>query len=216
MKRSSLLVQWVEDPVLSLLWIGWLLWCRFCPWPGNILVSQAWLKIIIIINKMKRRHGVCEEPRRRASWLHLLGHPSQCSLCRCCLGAVQFRDYQPPVSRPLSFPASVLRRVTDTERWTANFLCLFQTSRLTQWSRPIRRHDPRDRSNLKPGCSVFLLGKFLKTSWASCFIVSKRILWNVWALNLFGGWNVLSCGNFIVVGTAFSHYHWTVFKGPLN
>ena len=25
----------VKDPALSLLWLGWLLWYRFNPWPGN-------------------------------------------------------------------------------------------------------------------------------------------------------------------------------------
>ena len=29
---SSLVVQWVEDPALSLQWLGTLLWCRFDPW----------------------------------------------------------------------------------------------------------------------------------------------------------------------------------------
>ena len=32
---SSLVVQWVKDQVLSLLWLGLLLWHRFVPWHGN-------------------------------------------------------------------------------------------------------------------------------------------------------------------------------------
>ena len=30
---SSLVTQWVKDPVLSLLWLGLLLWRGFDPWP---------------------------------------------------------------------------------------------------------------------------------------------------------------------------------------
>ena len=39
---SSLVAQWVKDPVLSLLWPESLLWCRFNPWPGNFNMLQAW------------------------------------------------------------------------------------------------------------------------------------------------------------------------------
>lgn len=42
--RSSLVGQhWVKDPVLSLLQLGSLLWCRFHPWPRNY-VQRAWPK----------------------------------------------------------------------------------------------------------------------------------------------------------------------------
>ena len=33
--QSSLVAQWVKDPVLSLLWLWLLLWCGFDPWPTN-------------------------------------------------------------------------------------------------------------------------------------------------------------------------------------
>ena len=33
--RSSLVAQWVKDPVLSLQWLRSLLWRGFNPWPGN-------------------------------------------------------------------------------------------------------------------------------------------------------------------------------------
>ena len=29
------MAQWVKDLVLSRLWLGSLLWCRFDPWPGK-------------------------------------------------------------------------------------------------------------------------------------------------------------------------------------
>ena len=31
----------VKDLVLSLLWLGSLLWCRFDPWPGNFCMQRA-------------------------------------------------------------------------------------------------------------------------------------------------------------------------------
>ena len=34
---SSLVVQKVKDPLFSLQWLGVLLWCRFNPWPGELL-----------------------------------------------------------------------------------------------------------------------------------------------------------------------------------
>ena len=39
------MVQWVKDPVLSLLW------CRLDPWPGNFYMLKVWLKIKIKIKK---------------------------------------------------------------------------------------------------------------------------------------------------------------------
>ena len=42
--RSSLAALWVEDLVLSLLWLGSLLGCRFIPWPENIRVLWVWPK----------------------------------------------------------------------------------------------------------------------------------------------------------------------------
>ena len=38
---SSLMVQQVKDPTLSLLWLGSLLWLRFDPWPGNFCMPQV-------------------------------------------------------------------------------------------------------------------------------------------------------------------------------
>ena len=39
--RSSLVAQWVKDPVKSLVWLGLLLWLRFNPWSGNFHLPQA-------------------------------------------------------------------------------------------------------------------------------------------------------------------------------
>ena len=39
--RSSLEVQWVEDPVLSLQQLRLLLWYRFDPWPGNFHMPRS-------------------------------------------------------------------------------------------------------------------------------------------------------------------------------
>ena len=38
--RSSLVVQWVKDLVLSLQWLGLLLWCRLDPWLVHMLQVQ--------------------------------------------------------------------------------------------------------------------------------------------------------------------------------
>ena len=43
-KGSSMVVQWVKDSALSLLWLRSLLWHRFDPWPGNFRMLWAWLK----------------------------------------------------------------------------------------------------------------------------------------------------------------------------
>ena len=39
--RSSLGARWVEDPVLSLQWLGLLLWCGFHPWPGTFHMPRV-------------------------------------------------------------------------------------------------------------------------------------------------------------------------------
>ena len=40
--RNSLVTQQVKEPVLSLRWLGLLLWHRFDPWPGNFHMLQMW------------------------------------------------------------------------------------------------------------------------------------------------------------------------------
>ena len=37
-QRNSLVAQQVKDPVLSLLWLGSLLWYRFNPWLGTCML----------------------------------------------------------------------------------------------------------------------------------------------------------------------------------
>ena len=39
--ESSLVAQWIKDLAFSLLWLRWLQWCGFDPWPGNFH-SQRW------------------------------------------------------------------------------------------------------------------------------------------------------------------------------
>ena len=41
---SSFVVQWVKDLVLSLQWLGLLLWCRFDPLPRKFHMLQMWQK----------------------------------------------------------------------------------------------------------------------------------------------------------------------------
>ena len=40
--RSSLVAQWVKDPVLSLQWLGLVPCHGFDPWPGDFHVPQVW------------------------------------------------------------------------------------------------------------------------------------------------------------------------------
>ena len=35
------MAQWVKDAVLSLLWLGLLLWHGFSPWPGNFYMLHV-------------------------------------------------------------------------------------------------------------------------------------------------------------------------------
>ena len=35
------MTQWVKDPVLLLLWLWLLLWCKFHPWLRNFCMLQA-------------------------------------------------------------------------------------------------------------------------------------------------------------------------------
>ena len=57
---SSLVAQWVKYPVLSLPWLGSLLWCRFDSWLGNFRMLRAQPK-----RKKKSR-------ARNQTWGHLL------------------------------------------------------------------------------------------------------------------------------------------------
>ena len=53
MKKSSLVVQWVKDLVLSLLWLGSLQWRVFDPGPWNFHMPRGVAK-----NKVKRKRSL--------------------------------------------------------------------------------------------------------------------------------------------------------------
>ena len=55
---SSLVVQWVKNPVLSLLWLESLLWHGFHSWPGNFHMPWAWPKNIEIEISDCQRSGI--------------------------------------------------------------------------------------------------------------------------------------------------------------
>ena len=57
----SLVVQWVKELALSLLWLGLLLWIGLDPWPGNIYMPQAW-------PKKGKHHSVLERPPWEAGY----------------------------------------------------------------------------------------------------------------------------------------------------
>ena len=40
-RRSSLVVQWVKDLALSLVWLELLLWREFNSWPGNFSMTRV-------------------------------------------------------------------------------------------------------------------------------------------------------------------------------
>ena len=42
--HSSLMAHQAKDPVLSLQWLGSLLWCGFHPWPRNFHMLRVWPK----------------------------------------------------------------------------------------------------------------------------------------------------------------------------
>ena len=44
------MAQWIKDLALSLLWLGMLLWLRFCSMPSNFLMPQ-------VQPKKKRKEG---------------------------------------------------------------------------------------------------------------------------------------------------------------
>ena len=48
---SSLVVEWVKGPALSLKRLGLLLWHGFYPWPGNFHMLWAWPKNEIILRE---------------------------------------------------------------------------------------------------------------------------------------------------------------------
>ena len=60
--RSSLVTQWMKDPVLSMLWLQSLLWRRFDPWPRNFHMMQVRPKKINmhtnIFLKREKRHFI--------------------------------------------------------------------------------------------------------------------------------------------------------------
>ena len=47
---SFLVAQWVKDPALSPLWLGWLLWCGIDPWLGNFHMTwdQPKKKVLVL------------------------------------------------------------------------------------------------------------------------------------------------------------------------
>ena len=50
------MAQWVKDLVLSLLWLGSLLWNWFDPWPWNFCILQGWydkVDILLLCKKIK-------------------------------------------------------------------------------------------------------------------------------------------------------------------
>ena len=66
--RNSLVAQWVKDLVLSLLWLGPLLWHRFDPWPWELLHATVtakktlWVPTLVQWNKdlalsLQQQHG---------------------------------------------------------------------------------------------------------------------------------------------------------------
>ena len=56
MGRSSLVAHWVEDAVLSPLWL------EFIPWPGNFCLRRAWPK------KGREEQGERERERRERKY----------------------------------------------------------------------------------------------------------------------------------------------------
>lgn len=55
------MAQHVKDLALSLLWLEWLLWQGFNPWPRNFCTPQVWSKkphISIALNKMVVRKNI--------------------------------------------------------------------------------------------------------------------------------------------------------------
>ena len=53
--RSSLLAQRIKDPMLSLQWLGWLLWHGFNPWPRNFHTPRVRPKESYIAQRQKNR-----------------------------------------------------------------------------------------------------------------------------------------------------------------
>ena len=68
---SSLVVQQAMDPVLSLQWLGLLLWCGLNPWPRNFRIPweqpmQTYIQAYIIhiyIHKKKEHLNIRKEER---------------------------------------------------------------------------------------------------------------------------------------------------------
>ena len=62
--RSSLVVLWVKDQVLSLQQFRSLLWCRFDAWPQNVHVPRVWPKKKSVSSDDKSTDA---EPEREAA-----------------------------------------------------------------------------------------------------------------------------------------------------
>ena len=67
-KWSSLVVQWIKDLVLSLLWLRLLLWHRFNPWPRNF--HMPWMhpkrkksSCMVVVYTLPDSSSICS-PRR--------------------------------------------------------------------------------------------------------------------------------------------------------
>ena len=62
--KSSLVIQWVKDPALSVQQLGSLLWLGFNPWPRNLHMPWVW--------PVKKRNGDLTKPRNYTDVLNIL------------------------------------------------------------------------------------------------------------------------------------------------
>ena len=67
---SSLVAQWVKDPVLSLQCLRLLLWCGFDPWPGNSHVLWLWPPEKVLGKKLGLREeaGTAKDEEDYRKW----------------------------------------------------------------------------------------------------------------------------------------------------
>ena len=82
--RSSLVAQQFEDLALSLWWLGFMMWCKFDPWPGNFHMLWGWLKEKI---SWKRLWG-----SRNIPGIHFLSNWILRLRNRHCLPLFQFKN----------------------------------------------------------------------------------------------------------------------------